>query len=176
MSSPEFDPVRASFEVYFIQSRRNRGAHKRPTFERLPDGTYADDHIQRHWWTWQNACKVPAGMRLLPEEATQEMLEAAVKSANGDAVYKVTSDAGLRREEAQYAECYEAMLAVAPKVTTLAASNALTLAELQQKALDSGFQYGRAPDDHWVECTPEQAVALLQDLLNIRVDLTPQSA
>jgi len=46
---------RLHFEVWFADSRRNRGAKKRPSFEQLSDGTYADDHTQRHWWTWQTA-------------------------------------------------------------------------------------------------------------------------
>lgn len=46
---------RNAFERYFAESRRNRGAAKRPNFARLQDGTYADDHTQRHWWTWQMA-------------------------------------------------------------------------------------------------------------------------
>jgi hypothetical protein len=29
------------------------------TFERREDGTYDDDHTQRHWWTWQNALASP---------------------------------------------------------------------------------------------------------------------
>jgi hypothetical protein len=46
---------REAFEKFFADSRRSRGPSKRPTFERLPDDTYADDHTQRHWWTWQQA-------------------------------------------------------------------------------------------------------------------------
>lgn len=37
----------------------------------------------------------------------------------------------------------------------------------QQRCLDLGFVYGRAPDDHWVECTQEQAAALLRDVLGV---------
>ena len=46
---------RDAFERYFADSRRGRGAAKRPTFARLGDDTYSDDHTQRHWWTWQQA-------------------------------------------------------------------------------------------------------------------------
>lgn len=46
---------RAAFERYFAESRKSKGPSRRPTFERLADGTYADDHTQRHWWTWQQA-------------------------------------------------------------------------------------------------------------------------
>ena len=48
-------PKRAAFERYFAESRKSKGKDRRPTFERLADGTYADDHTQRHWWTWQQA-------------------------------------------------------------------------------------------------------------------------
>lgn len=40
----------------------------------------------------------------------------------------------------------------------------------QQRCLDIGFEYWRAPDAHGVECTHEQALALLRDLLGVEVD------
>jgi len=43
---------REAFEAYFLDSRKSK---RKPNFARLPDGTYADDHTQRHWWTWQKA-------------------------------------------------------------------------------------------------------------------------
>jgi hypothetical protein len=46
---------REAFEAYFADSRRNRGPGHAPTFDLRSDGTYADDHTQRHWWTWQCA-------------------------------------------------------------------------------------------------------------------------
>jgi len=47
---------RALFEAFFLASRSNRGAKKRERLlDRLPDGTYQEDHTQRHWWTWQTA-------------------------------------------------------------------------------------------------------------------------
>ena len=47
---------RELFELFFAGSRRNRGPRHRPAFERFDgDGTYKDDHTQRHWWTWQQA-------------------------------------------------------------------------------------------------------------------------
>lgn len=51
------DALREAFELYFADSRRGRGAGRAPTFARMADGTYADDPTQRHWWTWQNACR-----------------------------------------------------------------------------------------------------------------------
>lgn len=51
--------LREAFEAYFAESRRNKGPSKRPTFALLFDGTYADDHTQRHWWTWQQALAAP---------------------------------------------------------------------------------------------------------------------
>jgi hypothetical protein len=47
--------MRDEFERWFLESRKSKGASHRPTFERMEDGTYADNHTQRHWWTWQNA-------------------------------------------------------------------------------------------------------------------------
>jgi hypothetical protein len=41
----------------------------------------------------------------------------------------------------------------------------------QQKALDHGFQYWRAPDAHGVTGTVSQAVELLQDLLGVEVEI-----
>lgn len=49
------EAVRLEFERYFIESRKSKGANRKPTFDRFEDGTYKDDHTQRHWWTWQNA-------------------------------------------------------------------------------------------------------------------------
>ena len=41
----------------------------------------------------------------------------------------------------------------------------------QQRCIDIGFQYWRAPDAHGVTCTKEQAVELLQDLLGVEVEI-----
>lgn len=67
------DMNRAAFEAYFAASRKSKGAGKRPTFHRLPDGTYSDDHTQRHWWTWQNAlaAQAPAAEPLTDEQLTE---------------------------------------------------------------------------------------------------------
>lgn len=51
---------RDRFETYFAESRKSKGASKRPAFERFNDGTYKDDHTQRHWWTWQQARAIAA--------------------------------------------------------------------------------------------------------------------
>jgi hypothetical protein len=53
-TSPEASE-REAFERYFAESRKSKGVARRPTFDRMADDTYADDHTQRHWWTWQNA-------------------------------------------------------------------------------------------------------------------------
>jgi hypothetical protein len=65
------DTTRPAFEAYFAASRKSKGVGKRPTFHRLPDGTYSDDHTQRHWWTWQNAlaAQAPAAEPLTDERA-----------------------------------------------------------------------------------------------------------
>ena len=54
------DANRAAFEAYFASSRVGKSPRHRPTFTRLGDGTYADDHTQRHWWTWQQASQAAA--------------------------------------------------------------------------------------------------------------------
>lgn len=57
---------------------------------------------------------VPPGYVLVPVEPTPEMCAAAVRFANGDAVYKnVVADA-LKIEEGIYGEVYAAMCAAAP--------------------------------------------------------------
>ena len=60
MTTPTREQViersRIDFECYFLESRRSKGANRAPTFMRYEqDGTYIDDHTQRHWWTWQQA-------------------------------------------------------------------------------------------------------------------------
>lgn len=47
--------ARTAFERYFADSRKSKGPSRQPTFAKLEDGTHADDHTQRHWWTWQQA-------------------------------------------------------------------------------------------------------------------------
>ncbi|CAN5766389.1 hypothetical protein BH09PSE5_BH09PSE5_08390 [soil metagenome] len=50
------DKARADFEAFFLDSRNDRGIKARERLLiRLSDGTYAEDHTQRHWWTWQKA-------------------------------------------------------------------------------------------------------------------------
>lgn len=57
----------------------------------------------------------PDGWQLVPAEPTKEMKAAAVKFANGNAVYKNVSAGVLEIEEGIYGEAYEAMLAAAPQ-------------------------------------------------------------
>lgn len=52
--------LREAFEAYFSGSRKSKGAGRSVSFDLLPDNTYADDHTQRHWWTWQNALAAQA--------------------------------------------------------------------------------------------------------------------
>ncbi|MDR6216230.1 hypothetical protein [Paracidovorax wautersii] len=77
-----------------------------------------------HWLTpfWNaaraDAASQPAdaadGWVSVPREATEEMKAAAVKYANGPAVYKNVKAEVLRIEEGIYGEAYEAMVAAAP--------------------------------------------------------------
>lgn len=60
MTTPTREQViersRIDFECYFLESRKSKGGGRAPTFMRYEhDGTYIDDHTQRHWWTWQQA-------------------------------------------------------------------------------------------------------------------------
>lgn len=57
------------------------------------------------------------GWQAVPVEPTKEMKVAAVKFANGPAVYKAVAAAALEIEEGIYGEAYEAMLAAAPSGT-----------------------------------------------------------
>ena len=41
----------------------------------------------------------------------------------------------------------------------------------QQKCLDLGFKYWRAPDAHGVTCTREQAIEFMQEMLGVEVDI-----
>ena len=56
-----------------------------------------------------------AGWQLVPVEPTEAMCIAAVKFANGPAVYKNVAAEALKIEESIYSETYQAMLAAAPK-------------------------------------------------------------
>lgn len=59
-----------------------------------------------------------SGWKLVPIEPTKEMCIAAVKFANGNAVYKNVAPAALEIEEGIYGETYAAMLAASPSPRT----------------------------------------------------------
>lgn len=53
---------RQAFEDFMRWSRAGKGASRAAAmFDRHPDrpDEYASQHVQRHWWTWQNAQKAP---------------------------------------------------------------------------------------------------------------------
>lgn len=60
----------------------------------------------------------PSRWKLVPIEPTKEMCIAAVKFANGNAVYKNVAPAALEIEEGIYGETYAAMLAASPSLRT----------------------------------------------------------
>ena len=62
----------------------------------------------------RTALAQPEGWQLVPKEPTREMCAAAVKFANGNAVYKNVAAEALEIEESIYGEAYEAMIAAAP--------------------------------------------------------------
>jgi len=63
---------RERFEQFHGQRRSKGAGWRERVFDRLPDGTYADDSVQRHWWTWQNALEAQAAelARLRAERVT----------------------------------------------------------------------------------------------------------
>lgn len=98
--------------------------HKGNYAFKTADGTYMKSEVVRRWMQFPDceylppavtsAPAVPPGWQLVPMEPTPEMCAAAVRFANGDAVYKnVVADA-LKIEEGIYGEVYAAMVAAAP--------------------------------------------------------------
>ena len=103
MTTPTREQViersRIDFECYFLESRKSKGANRVPTFHRYEhDGTYIDDHTQRHWWTWQQA--VNAGRAQGLREAYDIALRAPFKQPELDAEEwespEAAHDAGLK--------------------------------------------------------------------------------
>jgi hypothetical protein len=71
------DAVREAFER-FHGARKAKGVGRRERmFERLPDDTYADPSVQRHWWTWQNALEAQAA-ELAASKAAQRRAKIAL--------------------------------------------------------------------------------------------------
>lgn len=54
---------REEFEAFHGRRKSKGAAYREALFARLPDDTYADPSVQRHWWTWQNARKALADWR-----------------------------------------------------------------------------------------------------------------
>jgi len=77
---------------------------------------------------WGAQPVVPAGYALVPVEASEDMKAAAVKYANGAAVYKNVRAEVLRIEEGIYGEVYAAMLKAAPQPSPAAQGDALDAA------------------------------------------------
>lgn len=96
-------PERAAFERYFSASRKSKGAWRAVNFARLQDGTYADDHTQRHWWTWQNALNT---CNALGEP------DMAMKAAGVTALYTASGNE-LEATVDEIAAAYRAMVAAA---------------------------------------------------------------
>lgn len=83
---------------------------------------------------WGAQPVVPAGYALVPVEASEDMKSAAVKYANGAAVYKNVRAEVLRIEEGIYGEVYAAMLAEAPQPVARKAMTRQQLREAFHKA------------------------------------------
>jgi hypothetical protein len=43
----------------------------------------------------------------------------------------------------------------------------------QNRCLEIGFKYWRAPDAHGVTCTPEQAIEFIQEMVGVEVEIKP---
>ena len=72
------------------------------------------DQVEAAIEALRTALAQPEGWQLVPKEPTREMCAAAVKFANGNAVYKNVAAEALEIEESIYGEAYEAMIAAAP--------------------------------------------------------------
>jgi hypothetical protein len=72
---------REAFEAFHARRKSKGAAYREALFARRPDDTYADDSVQRHWWTWQNARATPA---------------AAPAAAQGDVREQFASKYGVR--------------------------------------------------------------------------------
>lgn len=86
------------------------------TFSDSPGVTdkFGAHHKPKPLYTHHSPPEGMAGWKLVPVEPTEEMKTAAVKYANGTAVYKNVKAEVLRIEEGIYGEVYEAMIAAAP--------------------------------------------------------------
>ncbi len=100
----------------------------------------------------------PAGWVMVPVKPTEEMKAAAVKYANGPAVYKNVRAEVLRIEEGIYGEAYEAMLAAAPKAEPVPYSldaDHQGIRALCADAITGALAFGAQginppPEDHWL--------------------------
>jgi hypothetical protein len=98
---------REAFEKWFGSTRHSKGVEYRAImFDRRPeDGTYVEDHTQRHWWTWQNA------RASLAAEVAQPQSRAVAPQANEAAPmavvggYRAEYDDGAARPESFLKEC-----------------------------------------------------------------------
>jgi hypothetical protein len=101
--------TRETFEA-FQYARKNRGAKRDTMFARLPDDTYMDESVQRHWWTWQCAlAEAQAALEAVTAENAQlrervEFLRAMAQDAQqlattyGEQLVAATAERDLLRE------------------------------------------------------------------------------
>lgn len=110
-------------------------AHERFDWEGWVDPKAAKRQFVREALAkWGAQPVVPAGYALVPVEASEDMKAAAVKYANGAAVYKNVHAEVLRIEEGIYGEVYAAMLAAAPQPVERKALTRQQLREAFHKA------------------------------------------
>jgi len=109
---------RAAFEVWAHQNLFG--------LELNAAGSYEYRATRYAWQGWLARSRLaaatpvvpPSGWVMVPIEPTKEMCVAAVKFANGSAVYKNVAPAALEIEEGIYGEAYAAMLATSPSPRT----------------------------------------------------------
>lgn len=94
MTTPTREQViersRIDFECYFLDSRKSKSAGRAPTFLRYEhDGTYIDDHTQRHWWTWQQAVNAGRDQGLREAKGVCEAERVEDTGAEGDVAYNM---------------------------------------------------------------------------------------
>lgn len=68
-------------------------------------------------------------------------------------------------------ESINALCRITMQQLTAKPTEAGTRGHWQQKCLEIGFKYWRAPDSHGVECSREQAVMFMQEILGAEVEI-----
>ena len=79
------------------------------------------------------------------------------------------------REARKLEASIETQIMEAYKAAWVNAAKANNRPDYQKRCLDIGFEYWRSPDAHGVQCTAEQAIELLQEVLGVEVEIEEPS-